>query len=110
MTDARIERRYCAIIQFEKSSTIARIAGSFPAILEMVQRWSNNDLEQLCRSNDGQLFGFIFKTKKPAKMLSSEFETCSGTHGRDTFIVFELGEECSSSGGFQRALAWIQLH
>ena len=110
MADNRTERRYCAIIQLSKAASVARIAESVPSILEMIDRWSNGDCEQLCRSNDAQLFGFLFKTKKPAGMLSAEFESCPGTQHGDTFIVFELGNECSSSTGFQRPLAWVQHH
>ena len=110
MSDDRIKRRYCAIIQLSKASSMARIAESVPLILDMIERWSNKDYEQLCRSNDAQLFGYVFKTKKPAGMLSAEFESCPGTQQRDTFIVFELGRECSSSTGFQRPLAWVQHH
>ena len=110
MADDRIERRYCAIIQLSKASTIARVAHSVPLILDMIERWSNKEYEQLCRSNDALLFGYLFKTKKPAGMLSAEFESCTGSQHGDTFIVFELGKECSSSTGFQRPLAWVQHH
>jgi hypothetical protein len=107
MVDDRIERRYCATIQLKDGRQSALIE-NVPPILEMIKGWSRDDFVQLSRSSDGTLFCFLFRSNKPAQMLAAEFESCRGTRHGDTFIVFELGDECSSSGGFQRPLAWIQ--
>ena len=107
--EKRIARRYCAVIQLSKASDLHRIADSVPGFVAMVERWSKGEMEQLCRSNDGQLFGFVFKTDKPPRMLSSEFESSSASQHGGTFIAFEIGEHCASAG-FARPLAWIQHH
>jgi hypothetical protein len=109
MADDRVERRYCAVIQL-KDGRQEWLVENVPPILEMIKGWSRDDFVQLCRSSDGTLFAFLFKSKKPAGMLSAEFEQCRGTRHADTFIAFEVGDECSSSVGFQRPLAWIQHH
>jgi hypothetical protein len=107
MAADRKERRYCAVIQL-KDGRPMWLAENIPPIMDMIKSWSRNDFEQLCRSSDGTLFAYLFKSPKPAGMLTAEFESCHGTRHVDTCIVFEVGEECSSSGGFQRPLAWIQ--
>jgi hypothetical protein len=107
MSDDRKELRYCAVIQL-KDGRPTWLAENVPPIIDMIKGWAKNDFEQLCRSSDGTLFAYLFKSSKPAGMLSAEFESCPGTRHVDTFIVFEVGGECSSSGGFQRPLAWIQ--
>lgn len=107
MSDERLERRYCVVIQL-KDGRVQHLAECLPPILDMVKRWSGGDYEQLLRSSDGTLSAFLIKTKKPVEMLSSEFEQNTGTRFADTFIAFEVGEKCSSSNGFQRPLAWIQ--
>jgi hypothetical protein len=107
MQDDRIERRYCVVIQL-KDGRMEHLRECLPLLLDMIKRWSNGDFEQLLRSSDGTLSAFLVKTKKPAGMLSAEFESNPGTRFADTFIAFEIGKDCSSSNGFQRALAWIQ--
>jgi hypothetical protein len=105
----RQERRYCALVQLSKSTTMQRVAADVPQIVETFQRWSSGEMEQLCRSNDGQLFGFLFKSSKPAQMLMAEFQSCRGTVHEDSFIVFEVGDEFSGTG-FTRAWTWLQHH
>jgi hypothetical protein len=107
MSDDRIERRYCAVVQL-KDGRQEMLRESVPLIVETIKEWGHGDVVQLSRSSDGTLFSFLFKSKKPAGMLSAEFESCKGTRHGDTFIAFEIGDECSSSDGFQRPLAWIQ--
>jgi hypothetical protein len=107
--EARVERRYCAVIQL-KDAGLERLAEAVPLIMEMIEGWSRKDFVQLCRSTDGSLSAFLFKSNKPAGMLSAEFESCRGTRHGDTFIVFEVGDEHSNSAGFQRPLAWLQHH
>ena len=108
MSDDRIERRYCAVIQLRDTS-VSRLGESVPFILDMIERWSDRDYEQLCRSVTADIFAFVFKTKKPAGMLRAEFEECQGSKHGDSFIVFELGKDCASFG-FARPLAWLQHH
>lgn len=109
MTDDQIERRYCCLIQLKKDSSLQRLAESVPSLVALVDRWSKGEKEQLCRSNDGQLFGFFFKSKKPVEMLTAEFETCGGSANGDSFIVFEVGEKFNGVG-FSRAWTWLQHH
>jgi hypothetical protein len=109
MNDDRVERRYCALIQLTKSSSIPRVAESAPPLITMIKRWSNGEMEQLCRSNDGQLFGFFFMSKKPAGMMMAEFESSGVLATGDSFIVFEVGDEFSGTG-FSRAWTWLQHH
>ncbi len=109
MDEERVSRRYCVIIQLAKSSNLERLAEAVPWLKAMVERWSKGEMEQLCRSNDGQLFGYLFRTTKPEQMLVSEFEKSPGTTNNDSLIVFEVGEK-SSGTGFSRAAAWLQHH
>lgn len=109
MNEDRITRRFCAIFQLNKASDLQRVANAVPAFVKMIERWSKGEMEQLCRSNDGQLFGFLFKSTKPVIMLRSEFEGSNASHGLDTFIVFEVGDEHCGSG-FSRADTWLQHH
>ena len=107
MADDRVQRRYCGVIQLNDGRQ-ERIVENLPLIVELIQGWGNRDAVQLSRSSDGALFSFLFKSEKPAGMLFAEFNSCRGTRHGNNFIVFEVGDECSSSGGFQRPLAWIQ--
>lgn len=107
MTDDRVWRRWCAVIQL-RDGRVQSLTENVPILIKMIERWSNNDYVQLLRSSDGTLFSVLFRSNKPAQMLSAEFESCSGSLHGDTFIVFEVGDECSNSTGFQRPLAWIQ--
>ena len=109
MADGTKALRYCAIVQLSKGSDMARVAESVPWIVSLIDRWSKKEMEQLCRSNDGQLFGFVFKTTKPVEMLRSEFETCGGTNNQDSIIIFEVGTDLASVG-FTRAGTWLQRH
>jgi hypothetical protein len=93
----------------KKSSTLQRLAEDVPQIVDMFKRWSKGEMEQVCRSNDGQLFGFLFKSSKPELMLMAEFESCPGTIHEDSFIVFEVGEKFGGTG-FSRAWTWLQHH
>ena len=86
-----------------------RLAADVPLVIETFKRWSDGEMEQVCRSNDGQLFGFFFKSTKPAQMLMTEFQSCRGTIHEDSFIVFEIGDEFSGTG-FTRAWTWLQRH
>ena len=101
--------RYCALIQLGKSSDIRRVAETVPVIVKTIERWSKGEMEQLCRSNDGQLFGFFFKSTKPVAMMRAEFESSGANSNTDSFIVFEVGDQFSGQG-FSRAWTWLQHH
>lgn len=109
MSDDLVERRYCALFQLSKDADLHRLAETVPVLKALVERWSKGEMEQLCRSNDGQLFGFLFISKKPAQMMVAEFEGSGVGATRDAFIVFEAGEDLSGSG-FSRAWTWLQHH
>jgi hypothetical protein len=110
MADDRVERRYCALMQLAKSSSMARVAETVPHLIDMIKRWSNGEMEQLCRSSDGQLFGFLFISKKPAGMIEAEFAASGVSAHGDSIIVFEAGEEFCGVAGFSRAATWLQHH
>lgn len=109
MSGIKEAKRFCAIVQLDKSSDIKRVAQVAPAVVETIKRWSKGEMEMLCRSNDGQLFGYIFKSSKPAGMLRAELEKSTATTNTDNFIVFELGQDFSGYG-FTRARTWLQHH
>jgi hypothetical protein len=109
LDEPRVARRYCGIVQLSKSSNLQRIAQDVPVFMDLFKRWSKGEMEQLCRSNDGQLFGFFFKSDKPEAMLTAEFETCGALATGDSFVVFEIGEKFSGAG-FSRAWTWLQRH
>lgn len=109
MAEEWVSRRYCALFQLEAKSDIRRVAAAAPGLVGLVKQWSNEECEQLCRSNDGQLFGFLFRSKKPTAMMRSEFASSPFSQGSDSFIVFEIGEGFAGSG-FSRAWTWLQHH
>lgn len=101
-------RRYCVIFQLKKSSPITRVALTVPALVQLVDRWSKGNKEPVCRSNDGQLFGYFFKSSKPEAMMRSEFDASIATDNDDAIIIFEVGEKFTGLGGFSRAWTWLQ--
>lgn len=101
-------RRYCVIFQLKKSSPITRVAQAVPSLVALVDRWSKGNKEQVCRSNDGQLFGYFFKTSKPAAMMRSEFDSSIATDNDDTMLIFEIGDKFAGDSGFSRAWTWLQ--
>ena len=109
MADELIERRFCALFQLSKDSGLQRLAETVPVLKALVERWSKGEMEQVCRSNDGQLFGFFFISKKPAQMMTAEFEGSGVGATRDAFIIFEVADDFSGSG-FSRAWTWLQHH
>ena len=102
-------RRYCAIFQPNKRSDMNRVAAAAPGLVGLIKRWSADEYEQLCRSNDGQLFGYFFRSKKPAGMMMAEFQSSPSSLGDDSFLVFEVGENFGGAG-LSRAWAWLQHH
>ena len=107
--DAPKSVRYCAIIQLSKASTMQRLADVVPAMKSLLERWSKGEMEQLCRSNDGHLFGYLFRSTKPEAMFKAEFERSFATVNDDSIIIFEAGD-CVFGHGFSRAWTWIQHH
>ena len=101
-------RRYCVLFQLKKSSGISRVAGTVPALVALVDRWSKGNKESVCRSNDGQLFGYLFKSSKPEAMMRSEFDSSTATDNDDAIFIFEIGEKFMNLGGFSRAMTWLQ--
>jgi hypothetical protein len=98
-------------VQFEKSTGIGRLTQSVPILVDLFDRWSKGEKEMLCRSNDGQLFGFLFRSLKPPAMMRSEFESSGATVNGDSFVLFEVGEEFTgTTGAFVRAWTWLQHH
>jgi hypothetical protein len=108
MPEERIERRYCGLVQLKKFDT-SRLSSDVPQIMTLFERWSKGEKELLCRSVNGELFGFLFKSSKPAQMMMTEFQSCTGTTGEDSFIIFDIGDEFSGFG-FSRAWTWLQHH
>lgn len=101
-------RRYCVIFQLKKSSPISRVAQTVPALVHLVDCWSKGNKEQVCRSNDGQLFGYFFKSSKPEAMMRSEFDASISTDNDDAIIMFEIGKRFTGNSGFSRAWTWLQ--
>lgn len=109
MEEPRASKRYCVIIQLDKSASLARIAGAMPIILDMMKGWSKGEMENLCRSNDGQLSGFVIKSTKPPEMMRAEFGNSGATINGDTIMIFEIGADFASTG-FTRVGTWLQHH
>ena len=107
-TDAPV--RYCAVVQLDRSSTLQRISAIAPAIVKMIERWSKGEMEQLSRSNDGQTFGYLFRSTKPLGMMQAEFAATAATHNKDAIIIFAAGKDVVASEGFTRAGTWLQRH
>jgi hypothetical protein len=101
-------KRYLAIIQLKKDSTIQRVADDVPEIVEFIKRFSKGEQEQAFRSNDGLLFGYFLKTNAP-EFMRPEFEKCEGTQNGDSLLVFEAGQLMAGIG-FTRAWTWLQHH
>lgn len=104
-------KRWCALIQLQKSSGIGRIREAVPPLISLIDRWSKGEKEMLCRSNDGQLFGFLFRSNKPVAMMRSEFDSSLATSNADSLVIFEVGEDFTgTSGEFVSAWTWLQRH
>ena len=108
--DERTLRRWCILIALRADSDIGRLARDVPVIIEMIQRFSNGEFEQCCRSNDRLLFGYFFKSQKPGDMMRAEFESCSGTINGDHVMIFDVGDQKAGTSGFARAWTWLQRH
>jgi hypothetical protein len=101
------QKSYCVIFQLEQGAGMGRVAMCVPGLIKLVERWSGKNMEQLFRSSDGQLFGYLFKSQKPLAMMRSEFEGSLSTQNKDTFIIFEVGKN-HSKVGFGQAAFWIE--
>lgn len=102
-------KRYCALVTLNQESDMQRISRDVPLIIQSIKQTSTGEFEQLCRSNDGLLFGFFMKSSKPTPVIRASFESCTGTRQGDSFIVFEIGEDFNGIG-FSRAWTWLQRH
>jgi hypothetical protein len=102
-------QRILAIVRLKGQSDMARIARDVPDIVELFKRLSDDEMEQVFRSNDGQLFGFFMKTGKPIAVIRAEFEKLPATQDGDTILVVSIGEKFEGVG-FSRALTWLQRH
>lgn len=107
MTDE--SKRYLAIVQLKSDSTLQRIANNVPKIKTIIERHSSGEMEQAFRSNDGQLFGFFYKSRLPGDMFRAEFEKSDGTITGDSLLVLEAGP-LTTAQGFSRAWTWLQRH
>ena len=107
--EPREPKRYCVVVQLDKGAGIGRIRGVVPALVDLVKQWSKDEMEQLSRSNDGQLFSYLFKSAKPLAMMRAEFENSSATINADSVIIFEINEDFANVG-FTRIGTWLQRH
>lgn len=101
--------RYFVLIELGAATDNARLVRDVPKIIELLDRLSNKEKEQVCRSGDGKLFGFFIKSKLPVAALRAEFEKSTHTTNKDSFLVFEVGKDFNGIG-FSRAWTWLQHH
>lgn len=101
------KRRYCCVVQFKRGSGLGRIREAGPAVVDLLKRWSNGEMELLFMASDGELVGYLLRTDKPPAMMRAEFEGCGETINGDAIIIFEIGEAFNCLG-FTRAMTWLQ--
>ena len=87
-----------------------RLKESVPIIMMMLKRFSEHAPVQIYRSDDGGTFGFLIKSKLPARAIRSQIESPgtndwweiregnaesipSPTQLRDQLLVLEIGDE-----------------
>lgn len=102
-------RRVCVLIALKNDSALQRIAADIPPIVDTLRRASTGEFENLLRSNDGILSGFLMKTDKGCDFLRRRFEECEGSRAGDSFLAFDIGEDFHGVG-FSRAWTWLQRH
>lgn len=102
-------RRYCVLFQLNPATNLHGLKATVPGVIDLVRRWSAGEMEQLCRSNDGQLFGYLLRSKKPPAMMRAEFDAASFTSNADSMMIFDVGDDFAALG-FSRALTWLQRH
>lgn len=103
-------RRICLLMQMSPKFGKDRLAKDIPEIIRLVRQVSRDEMEQLCRSSDGNMFGYIFKSDWPVKRIVSILDQSTSTLAGDSFIVFEVGTSFGAIGEFTRAGIWLQRH
>lgn len=104
-----LPRNCFAIVQLKSDTDIPRVRECVPEIIDMLKGVAIGDMEQVCRSNDGTLFGFFLRTAKALAIIRANFERCGGTRNGDSILIFEVGEDFNGLG-FSRAWTWLQHH
>ena len=109
MSEERASVRYCAMFQMDKATDMKRVMAIAPAYVDLVKGWSKGEMEVLCRSNDGQLFAYLFRSTKPADMIRSEFDNWPGSLNKDSMVLFAV-EPVGTRLTTNRAEIWLQRH
>ena len=100
---------YFVLIQLKNDSEMERIARDVPLIIKSLSDLSRGEMQQVCRSNDGILFGFFVRTTALSHRVRIELEKCLGTYSGDDFLVLEISGAFDGLG-FSRAWTWLQHH
>ena len=98
--------RYLAIIQLHKSSDLKRVGRDVPGLVDMLKTLSTGRHEHVFRSNDGQLFGYLFETRKASHHIKVEFDSSTHTIHGDSIFLVEIGGKAEEIG-FNRPCSWI---
>lgn len=110
------ERRYLVIIRLGRSTvpTVDRVNEAAPKIKEYIERASNKNCKLFMTTPDGSTFGFFFKSKKDANLITIELiGDTNGPQGPsilrndDSMIITELGADFSGKG-FSNGWNWLQ--
>jgi len=107
MANDDTEALFLALIQLDPKSRFDRLKDTVPDIIDLLNRFSKKDMEQVCRSSDGTLFGFFLRTKTHPNIIRAELEKLVATTNNDTFLIVEVGKKFGGRG-FSRAWTWLQ--
>ncbi|NMM45973.1 hypothetical protein HH303_15860 [Rhodospirillaceae bacterium KN72] len=103
------DRRYLVVIQLDRSSDLHRVGQVVPAILGILTNAALSAPEQAFRSSDGQLFGFLLKSRLNSGQIRARFEGDTATNREDGIFIMEAGEDFNGIH-FTRAWTWLQHH
>ncbi|MBL4806489.1 MAG: hypothetical protein JKY31_04280 [Rhodobacteraceae bacterium] len=107
--EENLPRKYFALVQLDANSDLQRLANDIPAIIDVFSQASGGDMEQVCRSSDGLLFGFFLKVSKPLDFVRAEFQKSTSSRSGDSLLIFEVNDDFTGQG-FTRAWTWLQNH
>ncbi len=118
---AEESRRYLVIVSLSNTTPL-RLQNLVPQLQDLLRGLSTEPIEQVFRSVNADVFGYLLRSKLVAGQVRAAIETpqrdSSTTapivepvlEGGDNVLVVEVGKDFSGSQGFSRQQTWLQRH
>jgi hypothetical protein len=115
-------RQYLVILNLHTYDA-QRLMNLVPRYKDALSALSVEPFEQVFRSVNGDIFGYLIRSRSKAHQIKANIESPGQSYlsagnpttfpfltGKDALLVLELADDKAASQHFSRALTWLQRH